>query len=95
MSRLLKDAVARLPRQDAQRYFSSWAADLKARFLLVDLAESVYVGPGHTAENAAVSSLMHAAYYLEDRVAYEMEPPPKGMIKLLTLSAVREQEGKQ
>jgi len=82
VSQLLKDAVARLPRDEAQKYFSNWAADLKARFKLIDLAESIYVGPGNTAENDAVASLFHAACYLEDRIAYEMEPHPKGMIRM-------------
>ena len=82
MSRLLPDAVGRMPRDEAQRYFSGWAADLKARLILIDLAESIYVGPGHTDENEAVASIIHAADYLHDRIAYEMEPAPKGMILL-------------
>jgi hypothetical protein len=81
VSRILTDAVARLPRDEAQKYFSNWAADMKARFKLLDLAESIYTGPGDTAENAAVASLFHAVCYLEDRVAYEMNPHPKGMIR--------------
>jgi hypothetical protein len=82
MARLLPDAVLKMPRDEAQKYFSDWQADLSARFKLIDLAESIYVGPGNTAVNEAVASLIHAADYLADRVAYEMEPPPKGMIRL-------------
>jgi hypothetical protein len=84
VSRYLTDAVARLPRDEAKKYFSNWAADLKARFKLIDLAESIYTGPGKTAENAAVASLFHAACYLEDRIVYEMKPHPKGMIRMGT-----------
>lgn len=58
------------------------SADLAARFLLLDCAEALYVGPGHTRENATVSSLMHACDYLNDRIGYEMEPHPTGMIRL-------------
>jgi hypothetical protein len=58
------------------------AADLSARFLLLDHAEALYVGPGHTSENAAVATLMHACDYLRDRIGYEMEPHPKGMIQV-------------
>jgi hypothetical protein len=81
MATLLKDAVGKLSRAEAEKYFRDWSADLQARWKLIDLAESVYVGPGHNAENGAVASLLHAADYLEDRIAYEMEPHPKGMIR--------------
>jgi len=56
--------------------------DLNARFKLIDLAESIYIGPGNTEENSAVSTLMHACDYLMDRIGYEMDPHPKGMILL-------------
>lgn len=79
---MLIEAVVKLPRAAAKVYFEDWAADLKARFLLIDLAEAVYVGPGNPDENSAVSSLVHAADYLHDRIAYEMEPAPKGMIRM-------------
>jgi len=58
------------------------AGDLKARFILLDRAEAIYDGPGRTSENAAVATLMHACDYLRDRIGYEMEPHPKGMIRL-------------
>ncbi len=58
-------------------------ADLQARFLLLNLVERLYVGPGNTPVNAAIATLHHAMYYLEDRIGYEMDPAPKGKIKLL------------
>lgn len=82
MARLLQEAVTNLCREDAQNYFFYWNSDLRARMLLIDLAESVYAGPGNSSANMAVASLMHAADYLYDRIAYEMEPHPKGMIRL-------------
>lgn len=84
MARLLTDAVVKLTRPEAQAYFDQWSGDLRARLILIDLAEKVYIGPGHSAENMAVSSLIHATDYLNDRIAYEMDPAPKGMIKLLS-----------
>lgn len=71
-----------LSRDEAQAYFSGWAADLKANLLLIDMAEEIYQGPGDTPLNAAVAILIHASYYLNDRVGYEMHPHPKGMILL-------------
>lgn len=82
MARLLTDAVVRLARPEAKAYFDQWGSDLKARMMLIDLAESVYVGPGNPEENMAVSSLIHAVDYLGDRIAYEMDPAPKGMVRL-------------
>lgn len=58
------------------------AGDIKARFMLLNRAEDIYVGPGNSADNAAVASLLHACDYLDDRIGYEMEPHPKGMVKL-------------
>lgn len=57
------------------------AGDLDARFMMLDRAEDIYIGPGNP-ENAAVATLMHACDYLKDRIGYEMEPHPKGMIRL-------------
>lgn len=82
MSRMLTKAVEKLPRLEAKKYFDDWAADLSSRLWLVDLAEEIYIGPGHTASNEAVATLMHACDYLNDRIGYEMEPHPKGMIRL-------------
>jgi hypothetical protein len=79
---MLTKAVETLPGPDAKKYFEDWAADLRSRFLILDLAEEIYVGPGNTASNEAVGMLMHACDYLEDRVGYEMNPHPKGMIRL-------------
>ena len=81
MARLQQSAVLTLPREQAKRYFDDWAEDLKARWLLLGLAESIYRGPGNDKENMAVSSLMHATDYLADRIGYEMNPHPKGMIR--------------
>lgn len=58
------------------------AGDLNARFMMLDCVEVIYCGPGCTSENSAVASLMHACDYLKDRIGYEMEPHPKGMIRL-------------
>lgn len=58
------------------------AADIAARFVLIDCAEAVYIGPGHTSENAAVASLMHACDYLKDRIGYEMDPHPMGKVRI-------------
>lgn len=58
------------------------AGDLQARFMLLNHAEDIYDGPGYQDENSAVASLMHACDYLKDRIGYEMEPHPKGMIRL-------------
>lgn len=82
MARLSKDVIAMLSRDEAQAYFYGWADDLKARMVLIDMAEDIYLGPGNTDTNAAVASLIHAASYLKDRVGYEMQPHPKGMILL-------------
>ena len=82
MSRMLTKAVEKLSRQDAKKYFDNWAVDLRSRFLMLDLAEEIYVGPGETASNEAVATLMHACDYLDDRVGYEMNPHPKGMIRM-------------
>lgn len=82
MSRMLTEAVEKMDRPEAQKYFNDWSADLRSRFLMLDLAEAIYVGPGHTASNQAVATLMHACDYLHDRVGYEMNPHPKGMIRL-------------
>lgn len=59
------------------------AGDLKARFMLLALAEEIYDGPGNPVENAAVATLMHACDYLRDRIGYEMEPHPKEKIRLI------------
>lgn len=58
--------------------------DLHARFMLIDACEDVYLGPGLTAEHAACTTLIHAEHYLRDRIGYEMEPWPKGMIQAVT-----------
>lgn len=82
MARLSQAAVAKLPHEEAKCYFDEWGADIRARLILCDLVEAVYVGPGDTTTNDAVASLWHAIYYLEDRIGYEMHPAPKGMILL-------------
>lgn len=77
-----------LSHAEAKKYFSERAADLKARFLMLDLVESIYEGPGNPIENSAVSILIHAMYYLEDRIGYEMNPAPKGMVLLPVLPKI-------
>lgn len=52
------------------------AGDVKARLMLIDLAESAYTSGALDAS----ASLMHAEYYLKDRLAYELYPAPKGCI---------------
>lgn len=55
------------------RWIAFRAGDIKARLLLIDLAESVY-SEGNLEGCAA---LMHAEYYLSDRDGYALNPPPK------------------
>lgn len=81
MNRISIDALKNLPLDEAQSYFNGWIADLKAKLILIDVAEEIYIGPGDTETNAAVASLIHAADYLDDRIGYEMQPHPKGMIR--------------
>lgn len=52
--------------------------DLTARVWLVDRAEECY----EEGEKAAFATLMHAAYYLQDRLAYQLHPAPKNCIRL-------------
>ena len=66
----------------AQAHFAGRAADLWARWMLTGLMEKVYQGPGNTGANEAVTILWHACYYLEDRIGYEINPAPAGMILL-------------
>jgi hypothetical protein len=58
------------------------AGDLNARFIIIDHVEAIYTGPGNRRANDAVATLMHACDYLKDRIGYEMEPHPRGMIRL-------------
>lgn len=83
MAVLLRYALGGMTREEAKSYFDGWSADLTARLILNDLIGVIYVGPGDTEVNAAVASLWHAEYYLEDRIGYEMDPAPKGMIRLM------------
>lgn len=91
MTLLSQEALAKLPPAVARAYFACWHEDIKARFIIVDLAISIYKGPGNSAENMAVASLMHAADYLADRIGYEMEPQPKGMIRIIAETEFKEQ----
>lgn len=52
--------------------------DLMARFWLTDRAEECY----NEGETAASATLMHAAYYLGDRLAYQLSPAPKNCIRI-------------
>ena len=46
--------------------------DLKARILLLDLAESEY----NRGNKASAAKLLHAMDYLKDRLVYQIDPPP-------------------
>lgn len=48
------------------------AADIKARWLLINMAEREY----DSGNLRACARLFHAAMYLEDRLAYQLYPPP-------------------
>ena len=55
------------------------AGDLRARFLLLDIAEEAY-SDGLRMEAARA---LHACDYLADRLQYELYPPPsKSMIRI-------------
>jgi hypothetical protein len=46
--------------------------DLAARLLLLDIAETEFLAGNH----AGAAHLLHATFYLEDRMSYELCPPP-------------------
>lgn len=48
------------------------AGDLKARMLLLDLAEAEY----NRGNKASAAKLLHAMDYLKDRLVYQIDPPP-------------------
>lgn len=73
MRRLTPD----MPREVAQQICWEESGDLRARWILIDLAESAY----NSGESVA-ASLIHAAAYLENREQYQREPWPKNMIRL-------------
>lgn len=68
------------------------AGDLAARLLLSDLSTAEY-----EAENFdGTASLIHAERYLADRLAYELEPWPKGMVNMkLSLRSLPSTKGKE
>src|SRR6185437_643562 len=53
------------------------AGDLRARFLLNDLATREY----ERSNFDGACTLIHAERHLADRLAYELQPWPKGMIR--------------
>jgi hypothetical protein len=61
----------------ARRIALEESGDVKARWLLIDLAEAAY-----NARELVAASLVHAAAYLENRAQYASEPWPKGMIRV-------------
>lgn len=78
-----KGLIANLPAEGKSLLWR--AGDLRARWLLNHLAESVYVPHSHP-ECTAMSSLIHAERYLADRLAYELAPWPKNMVKDETIN---------
>ncbi len=74
MRRLTNDMEPAIARRIAREEFG----DVRARMVLIDLAEHLY---GNN-QKLASATLMHAEAYLVDRAAYELEPWPKGMIRV-------------
>ena len=54
------------------------AADLRARMILLDMAESEYAG-GNLKGSCV---LIHAMEYLKDRISYELWPWPENCIPI-------------
>jgi hypothetical protein len=69
-------AIADLDETGRRLYYR--ACDLVARAWLNDRAESEY----DAGSKDCVASLIHAERYLADRLAYELSPWPKGMIRI-------------
>lgn len=63
------------PPDVARRIFTEDAGDIKAMWMLLDLAEKAY-----KAKVACAASLFHAHAYLNDREDYTANPWPKNMI---------------
>ena len=65
--------------------------DLIARDLLLDLAEAVYGEMRRPSQELlkcrAVTVLMHAEIYLEDRLLYQLYPPPNKLAVLVESEA--------
>ncbi len=70
-----------MPREVAQRIFWQEYGDLKARWMMNNLAEKLF-NSGSAPSKRASATLIHACAYLEDRIIYELSPWPKNMIKL-------------
>jgi hypothetical protein len=71
-------SIVGLDEQGKRLFFR--AGDLAARFWLNRVAEEQL-----NADNRdGMCILVHAEVYLADRLAYELEPWPKGMVKLET-----------
>lgn len=73
-----------MPREVAARILSEEHGDLRARWIMNELAAKLY-GDGDVprALKAASASLIHACAYLEDREEYTARPWPKNMIKVM------------
>jgi hypothetical protein len=77
-----------IPPEVAQRILNEEYGDLKARWILNDLAEDRYRHQGMSAK-AAAATLIHAGAYLADREEYSASPWPKNMVKLTLPPACR------
>lgn len=71
-------SIAQLDEKGRRIYFR--ACDAIARLWLADAATAAYAAGNF--EGAAM--LVHAEHYVADRLAYELAPWPKGMVRLET-----------
>lgn len=71
-------ASSRRAQRRIGRYLRGRAGDLRARLLLLDMAQEAYRADGLS----AAATLAHAEVYLEDRDEYTRNPWPKGMVRL-------------
>lgn len=61
-----------------QRSVDEASGDLKARWMLINMAEFAY----RTGEKSASATLIHAERYLADRADCEADPWPKGLVQM-------------
>lgn len=83
----IKNDITKYPEEARRLIYRGY--DLRSRWMLVNLAEKLWfpngvngIEEGTQEEKSAVATLMHAADYLQDRLAYELYPAPKGMIRM-------------
>lgn len=65
-----------MTRDVAQRIVNEECGDLKATWMLLDLAEAAY--EAGAMESAA--TLLHAVAYIQNRIEYEQHPWPKNQV---------------